>query len=140
MTKTDNNIVFLLVISAIGFVLSVVIHLFAIFRIFDMPRWLIIITQVGGFFVVYASWIISRNLRNKGNIKDFKKAIRSVCPEWLSIMTGLFIMYAFVGLIFFVVRRYFAGSTSTNTFTGHLIALYSLAFTLLYSCRRLRKA
>jgi len=130
----------LLVISAIGLVLSAVIHICAIFHIFDPPRELITLIHMGGFVVVYSAWIISKKLRGEYDIKDFKNAMRSVCPRWMAIMTGLLIMYALAGLIFFFFRRHFASPASINGFTGHWMVLYALAFTMLYSCRCLKKA
>ena len=98
--------------------------------------------------VLYPACIISKKTRNEINVKDFKKAISGACPRWLSIMTGLFIMYALGGLIFFIFKRHFASSAVTNGqeiiannfrgFSGHWMALYSLAFALLYSCKRLK--
>ena len=136
----NAKLLLLIFISATGLVLSAVIHFSSLFHIYEPPRGLIILINIGGFVVVCAAWIISKNLHNKDNIKDFKNAMHSVCPRWMSIMTGLLIMYALAGLIFFFFRRYFAGSAPTNGFTGHWMALYSLAFSLLYLCRRLKKA
>ena len=133
------KLILLIFISVIGLILSAVIHFSALFHIYYPPKELMILIKVGGFVVVYSAWIISKNLRDKGDIKDFKNALRNVCPRWLSIMTGLLIMYALAGLFFFLFRRYFAGSVPTNGFTGYWMSLYSLAFSLLYSCKRLKK-
>jgi hypothetical protein len=107
-----------------------------------------ILINTGAMVVLYLAYTISRKTRGELNVKDFRKAISGVCPGWLSIMTGLLIMYALGGLIFFILKRYFASSAVTNGqeiisngfrgFSGHWMALYSLAFALLYSCRRLK--
>ena len=109
-----------------------------------------ILINIGFMVVFYPAYIISKKTRNEVNVKDFKKAISGACPGWLSIMTGFFIMYALGGLIFFICKRYFAISAVTNGqgivangfrgFSGHWMAFYSLAFALLYSCRRLKNA
>jgi len=102
-----------------------------------------ILINMGFIIVFYPAYIISNKMRNKANIKDFKKAIFDACPGWLSIMTGLLIIYALGWLIFFIFKRYFASSAVTNgqgimANSGYLMAFYSLAFALLYSCRRLK--
>ena len=105
--------------------------------------------NIGAMVVLYPAFIISRKTRGELNVKDFRKSISSVCPGWLSFMTGLLIIYALCGLLFFAFKRYFDSSAVTNDqgtmassyrgFTGHWMALYSLAFKLLYCCRRLKK-
>ena len=139
----------LIFISVTGLVLSTVIHFCSLFHIYESPRGLMILINIGIIFVFYPAWIISNRMRNKVNVKDFKKTLFDACPGWLSIMNGLLIMYALGGLIFFLFKRHFAGPDISNGqgvmaegfrgFTGHWMALYSLAFTLLYSCRRLKK-
>ena len=133
------RLILLILISAIGLILSAVIHFSALFHIYNPPRELTILINVGGFLAVYSAWIISKNLHNEGDTKDIKNAIRGACPRWMSIMTGLLIIYAMGGLIFLFFKRYFAGSTPINSFTGHWMGLYSLAVSLLYSSRRLKK-
>jgi hypothetical protein len=125
-------------ISAIGLILSAVIHICSIFHIFDAPRELIVLIHVGGVAVVYFAFIISKKVCSENNVTDFKNAMRSGCPQWMAIMTGLLVIYALAGLLFFLFRRYFVGSASINGFTGHWMALYALAFTMLYSCMRLK--
>jgi len=138
----------LIIISVIGLVISAAIHFCSLFHIYEPPREIVILINIGIVVVFYPAYIISKKVRNEVNIKDFNKAIFDACPGWLSFMTGLLIMYALAGLIFFTFRRYFASSVGTDGqeiipsrfrgFTGYWMAPYSLAFMLLYSCRRLK--
>jgi hypothetical protein len=144
----DFKLILLIVISVIGLVLSTVIHFCSLFHIYEPSRGLMILINIGIMVVFYPAYIISKKTRNELNVKDFNKAIFDACPGWLSIMTGLLIMYALGGLTFFILKRYFASSAVTNGqeiisngfrgFSGHWMALYSLAFALLYSCRCLK--
>lgn len=140
--------ILLIVISVIGLVLSAIIHFCSLFHIYEPPRELIILINIGIMVVFYPAYIISKKMRSELNVKDFNKAMFDACPGWLSIMTGLLIVYALAGLIFFIFKRYFASSAVTNGqeiiangfrgFSGYLMAFYSLVFALLYSCRRLK--
>ncbi|HUT29094.1 MAG TPA: hypothetical protein VMX13_04810 [Sedimentisphaerales bacterium] len=103
-----------------------------------------ILIDMGFMVVFYPTYIILNKMRNKANIKDFNKALFGACPEWLSIITGFFIIYGLVWLTFFVFKRYFGSSVTTKwqgivANSGIVMAFYCLVFTLLYSCRRLRR-
>lgn len=145
----DFKLILLIVISVIGLVISAVIHFCSLFHIYEPPREVMILIDMGFIVVFYPACIVSNKMRNKANIKDFKNAIFSACPKWLSIMTGLLIIYAMGGLIFVIYKRHFSSAVNANGqgiidnsfrgFSGHWMALYSLAFAILYSCRRLKK-
>lgn len=136
----------LVFISIIGLALSAFVHFCMVFHIFDPPRELLMLIKIGILVVMYPAFIISRDLRNKGNIKNFKNAVLSVCPQWMLILTGILIAYALGGLFFFIFKRYGLGHindqgimvNSTQGFSGHWMAFYSLSLTLLYSCTRLK--
>jgi hypothetical protein len=144
----DVKLLLLIFISITGLVLSAVIHFCSLFHIYEPPRELMILINIGIMVVLYPAYIISKKMRNEVNVKNFNKALFSACPRWLSIMNGFLIVYALVGLIFFIFKRYFAGLAVTNGqeimansfrgFSGHWMALYSLAFAILYSCKRLK--
>jgi len=133
----------LIFISVTGLVLSTVIHFCSLFHIYEPPRELMILIDMGFIVVFYPACIVSNKMRNKANIKDFKNALFSACPKWLSIMNGFLIIYALGWLIFFIFKRHFDSSVVTNwqgimANSGYLMAFYSLVFALLYSCRRLK--
>ena len=141
--------VLLIFISAMGLVFSAVVHFCSLFHIYEPPRALWMLIYIGIIVVFYPACIISKKTRNEPNVKDSKKALFDACPRWLSIMTGFLIMYALAGLIFFIFKRHFTSTVITDRqrvaangfrgFSGHSMALYSLALALLYSCRRLKK-
>jgi hypothetical protein len=94
--------------------------------------------------VFYHIYIITKKIIDEGNIKDFKKAVSDVCPDWLLVTSGLITIYALGWLIFFISKEYFVRSVVTNwqritTNSGFWMAFYSLAFAMLYSCRQLKK-
>jgi hypothetical protein len=146
----DDELILLVVISVVGLVLSVIVHFCSVLRICEPPRELMILISIGAMLVLYPSFIIVNKLRKQDSTKDFKKALFAACPKWLSTLTGFSIMYALGGLMFFILKRHFATSPATDGqgvvttgfkgFSGHWIALYCLAFSLLYSCRRLKKS
>lgn len=136
-----------MIASAIGFGLSALVHFCSIFDIFQPPRELILIINVGVFLVAYPTFIIVKNVRDQLNLTDFKQAVFDVCPKHLLTLNGLIIMYAIVGLLFFIFKNHFTADVGNNSqevikgysgFTGHWMAIYSLTFTLLYSCKRLK--
>jgi len=136
----------LIVISIAGFVLSTLLHLFMLFHIYNPPRELIIFTNIGAAFVIYAAIFISKRVCDQANVKDFKKALYNTCPKWISALTGFLIMYAFAGLLFLIFKKYFGSPISASNedsiggnfrgFSGHWMALYALAFSIVYSCKK----
>jgi len=138
----------LMVISIFGFILSAAVHLCMIFNIYIPPRELFILIDVGFIAVFYPALIIRKKVRGETKRKEFNNTIYNICPEWLSVMLGLLIMYAFAGLAIFVFKQY-AGSMATGeegiidnrfrNFSGYQMVLYCLTFTLMYCCRKLVK-
>ncbi|MCX5633367.1 MAG: hypothetical protein NTW93_06825 [Phycisphaerae bacterium] len=139
----DIGLLLLIFISAAGVALSFVIHLCSLFNIYSPSKEVITLIYIGILVVIYPACIISYKMRSGISTTDFKNTMLGVCPRWMSVMTGFFIMYAFAGFIFFISRKYFTSSAIASNnfrgFSGHWMALYSLALILLYSCRRLKK-
>lgn len=133
----------LIAVSITGFILSAILHFLTLFHIYNPPRGLVMFVNLGAACMVYAAIFVSKRICDKPNIKDFRKVLSDVCPKWVSALTGFVIMYAFAGLIFFIFKKYLGGSLSTNNadtikdnfqgFSGHWMALYALAFSILYS-------
>ena len=130
----------LIFISFIGFVLSAVIHLCSLFRIYESPREIKILIQIGIIAVFYPSWFISEKMRKEENITDYKKAILGVCPKWMLILNSFLLVYAFAGLLYSLFIKQIIGAANKDFrgFSGHWMALYFLTFTILYCCKRLR--
>ena len=139
----------LMVISALGFILSAAAHLCMIFNIYIPPRELFILIDVGFIAVFYPALIIRKKVRGETKRKDFNNAICNICPNWLSFMTSLLLMYALVWFVIIAFKLY-SGSTVTGEegivdssfrgFSGHWMVLYCLTFTMMYCCRKLVKS
>jgi hypothetical protein len=129
--------------------LSAVLHFFSIFHIYEAPRELMILIYIGALVVIYPALIIKKKTSNEVDVKDFNKALFGASPRWLLTMNGLIFIYVFGWLIFLIIKRYFGNSAVTNGqgimvnespgFSSHWMALYSIAFYILYSCKRLKE-
>jgi len=145
----DAKLLLLIFISVIGLVLSAAIHLCTNLHIYNVPRGVMTFICLGSAIVMYPAIIISKKMCDEAGGKEFRKTIFEACPKWMSTLTGILIVYALGGLAFFIFKRYFTGAMVTNEkevvggsfqgFAGHFMALYALAFSILYSCRSLKK-
>ncbi len=84
----------LIIQSVIGFVLSLIIHLIAIFNLYEVPNIIIIILTAGVLLV----W-----LQSSKNLKILHKAypdqhpwktVFTICPNWIKYILYFFIIYA----------------------------------------------
>ena len=140
----------LIVVSITGFILSTILHFLTLFHIYDPPKGLVTFVHLGAACVVYAAIFIPKRICGKANIKDFRKALFDICPKWVSTLTGFVIMYVFVWLIFLLFKKHSGGPVLTDdadtikgtsqVFSGHLMALYALASSTLYSCNLYAKS
>lgn len=136
--------ILLIIFLSIGFVLSVLLHLLQLFHIYSTPQWFIVLVNICAACAVYIAIMISKGLCNKYNIKESKKIIYALCPKWISTMTGFLIIYAIVGFLILIFKKYIEGPTTTNNdlgrnikeFSGHWMALYALAISIVYSCKK----
>jgi len=136
--------IFLLVLSAAGFVLSVFYHIFMLLNIYQPARGETIFITVGGGIMVYIAIFIKKYTRGGSRIEDFNKEMFNACPRWMKALTGFLIMYTIAGFGFFALKKYLHGrgdvaETGTGGFTGYWMALYALAFSIIYPCMRMRK-
>ncbi len=140
----------LIIISATGMVLSAGLHFCSLFHIYEPPRELTILIWIGALVVFYSAFVIQKKTRKEVNVEDYKKAVLGVCPGWLLTMNGLIIMYVFGYLIFLIFEKYFGSpavdsgqgviTNLTHGFAGHWMGVYSLAFAMLYTCKRLKES
>lgn len=132
----------LIIISIAGFFVSALLHFFMLLCAYNPPRELTIVINIGAAFVIYAAILISKRTCGKANIKEFRKTLYNICPEWLKVIIGLLIMYTIAGFVFVVIKKHFwAGNEDAigndfQGFSGHWMALYALAFSILYSCKK----
>jgi len=142
MKKNNMSLIPLIIVAVIGLVVSAVAHFCSLFHIYNPSRELIILINAGIIITIWPAIIIAKETRDASAMVDPKELLFRVCPRWLSAMTGFLLIYAFAGLIYFVFKRYSANSSladnSFRGFSGHWMALYSLALAILYSCERLK--
>lgn len=141
--------ILLIFISVTGLVLSALLHFCSLFHIYEPPRELTTLIWIGAMVVIYPAIVIAEKTRREVNAKDYKKAVLGVCPGWFLTMNGLIIMYVVGYLIFLIFKKYVGSSAVdsgqgivtnvTHGFAGHWMGIYSLAFTMLYSCKRLKE-
>jgi len=141
-------LVVLIFISAIGMVLSFITHFCSLFHVYNPPRVLAMVLYMGVIIVIYPACIVLKKMRCEFGKNSFKKAVLSVCPRWMLVMTGFLIMYAIVSFIFFFARGSSTGLATNGGgttgrdlmgFPGHWMALYSFAISIFYSFRCLKK-
>ncbi|MEN6309555.1 MAG: hypothetical protein ABFD91_17545 [Anaerohalosphaeraceae bacterium] len=138
--------IFLLVFSAVGFVLSTLLHSLLLLDIFTPPQELNILINVCGAFAVYMAIFISKRTSSKTKLGESNKTIFRLCPPWIASLTGFLIIYAFASFLFLLFKKYYGGSIAIDgkdnsnqpihIFSGHWMALYALAFSIVYSCKK----
>jgi hypothetical protein len=132
-----------MVLAAVGFVLSLIVHVTALFGI-PSPlgefSWLLHM----GIFVVWLPTVIVSNRRVKDSRqKDFWKVALRGCPQWMKRLTQLCFIYAIINFILFMIFDIAGGGANGSEdgtppgilrgFSGHWMAFYSAAMAVLYS-------
>lgn len=135
---------YLLMITAAGFVLSALVHVLMLLNIYQPSREEMIFLSVGGGIMIYIAIFIKKHTQGGSRIEDFNKELFTACPRWMKATTGFLIMYALAGLCFFALKKYLPGregaaETAARGFTGYWMSLYALAFSIIYPCMRMRK-
>jgi hypothetical protein len=100
-----------------------------------------------GIFVVWLPTVIvsGRHTRNFKR-KDFWKAALRGCPAWMTALTYGFFAYALLNFAYFFNTTVGAGAKHSGPvdaathrgFSGHWMAFYSVAMSVLYSSTRIR--
>ena len=130
-------------LAAIGFVLSVIAHVFGLLGILP-PGGEFAMSLHVGIFVVWLPTVLVANRATKGTKKsDFWKEALLGCPAWMrTALYGVF-GYAILNFIYFMA---FSNKTKTEGngispetirgFSGHWMVFYGAAFATLYSAIR----
>lgn len=128
---------FIEILSLLGFLVSSIVHACTLLRFFDPPKLLSTSLTLGAGLVVYLAVFFSRKAREKADVRDFRVIIMKTCPHWLLVSTGIVILYVFVGLVFRLTERSFGSSPMNDTphFNGYWLALFAIAY-LIVSCSR----
>jgi hypothetical protein len=132
-----------MLLAAVGLVLSLIVHVLALLGMpspFGELSWLL---HVGIFVVWLPTVIVSNTLVKDFKQKDFWKAALRACPQWMKSLTGLFLTYAIINFILFMIFDIGGGDSSGSEngtppsvlrgFSGHWMAFYSAAMAVLYS-------
>ena len=140
--------VLLIITTLFGLLLVSVFHFLSLLHVYEPPKQITFLIQMW-FLITFLSWcIISKKMRADECSKKFNTSIRDVCPKWMASITGIFILYAFMGLFYSFLEKYNSSSSITSegvrgnyygSFPGYWMGLYSLMLALLYSCRCLKK-
>jgi hypothetical protein len=130
-----------ILLSALGLVVSVWIHLGAVMGRRVAPEAFMWILGFGIFVVWFPAFIVAQRLVGNTNRKDFWKAILKGSPDWMRYAVYAFLGYAVVNFLFFVSKAPSGGSGNPpvsvwRMFSGHWMAFYSAALAILYSAAR----
>jgi hypothetical protein len=129
-------------ISAVGFILSLWVHLGAVMGQRVAPEALFWILHIGIFVVWFPAVLIAQKLVGNMNRKDFWKVVLKNSPDWMRYIVYGFWGYAIVNFLFFMINAP-TGSGGGNPpaavwrgFSGHWMAFYSAAFAISYNADR----
>ena len=134
----------LIAISTIGLVVSLWVHLGAVFgrRVVDMRFFFLLHL---GIFVVWlpAMLIVPRTLSGVSLRDSFRVLLRRA-PAWMRYVVSGFSIYAVVNFLFFLTRAPSGGHGGNpppivwRGFSGHWMAFYAFAVAILYSAACVR--
>lgn len=130
------------VLSAVGLVVSLWVHLGAVAGRRVAPEDFFWILHVGIFIVWFPAVAVS--IKRVGNTrrKDYWKAVLSGSPEWMRYMMYGFFVYAAINFLLFLGQAPADGGGGETPaivwrgFSGHWMAFYSAALAILYSAAR----
>jgi hypothetical protein len=133
------------VLSAVGLILSLAAHVGALLGL-NVPGQAMLLHV--GIFIVWIPAVITSNfsLTKRYNRKDFWKVALRGAPKWMQYMTYGFLGYAVFNFAIFILAAPSDPSSINGTppfvvrgFSGHWMAFYSAAFTMLYSAIQIKK-
>jgi len=130
----------MMLLAAIGFLLSVAAHVASIANI-PLPGGQSIWILHGGIFVVWLPTVLVAVRVTRGERRqDFWKVLLSGCPRWMRISAWVLLVYVILNFLYFVATssqvRDAAGDPPPSVirgFSGHWMIFYGVAFMTLYS-------
>jgi hypothetical protein len=133
-----------ILISVIGLVLSVWVHLGAVMGCKVVAAPFFFVLHCGIFVVWFPTVLVTRSTVHT-NRKNFWKIAMANSPAWMRYMVFAFSGYALIN--FFLFLRAHNGKTVGDPpvfvwrgFSGHWMAFYSAALAVLYSAARARRS
>lgn len=133
---------FFTVLSAVGLVLSLWVHLGAVTGRRVAHEEYFWILHVGIFVVWFPAVFVANKRVGNMNRKDFWKAALKGSPDWMRYMVYGFLGYAVVNFAFFIFQAPTGGGGANpppivwRGFSGHWMAFYSAAMAILYSAAK----
>ena len=130
-------------LAAIGLVVSLVSHIYSLFGLLGPLGDFSWIMHIGIIIVWIPAVIASQSLSRGVPSKDFWKAALQGCPPWMRYLTYFFFGYAIFNFaLFFISAPSHPPSgpmppSVVRGFSGHWMAFYCAAFSILYSKNRL---
>jgi len=128
---------FFAVLSLVGLVLSLFVHIQALLGNAMPPLYWGL--HVGIFVVWFPAVFVAQHRTGKKARKDFWKIVMQGAPAWMRYATFAFLFYAVGNFLLFMSDAPAkptlgnASSAEWRGFSGHWMAFYSAAFTLLYA-------
>jgi len=131
-----------MVLAATGLLLSICVHLAALFGI-PLPGGNAVFGLHVGIFVVWLPAIlVAARISRFSNRKDFWKTALSRCPAWMRRSLYVLFAYAILNFVLFIATGTHgdtsgaASSSEVRGFSGHWMVFYGAAFAILYSAIR----
>lgn len=132
------------ILAGLGLVLSIAVHVAALagIALFGSAAFSL---HVGIFVVWLPTVIIARRHTRDFKQKDFWKAALRGCPAWMKWLTYFFFVYAIINFAYFFITTAVASprhsgppdAATLRGFSGHWMAFYSAAMSVLYSSTRI---
>lgn len=131
-----------MLLAACGLALSVTAHCMAIAGVAIPGGELVWGLHIGVFVVWLPAALISIQMTNYANRKDFWKIALLGCPVWMRRSLYVLFVYTFLNFIIFMATSTGQSKQETNGappavtvrgFSGHWMIFYGAAFAILYS-------
>ncbi len=126
-------------LAAVGLVLSLWVHLGAVFDNRVIPQELFFGLHAGIFVVWLPTVLVAKRRFGAGNGKDYWTVVLNGAPGWMRYMVYGFFAYALVNFAYFMMRAPGRGqqpnppSIVTRGFSGHWMLFYAVALATLYA-------
>lgn len=126
------------VLAAIGFVLSVCVHVAAVCGVVPPIGQAVWLLHIGIFVVWFPTVLIARRVSRAEHRKDVWKMLWAGCPRWMRWVWYVLVPYVALNFIYFVATS--SGhhqprdlAATLRAFSGHWMIFYGAAFMTLYS-------